>query len=399
MLAPPLLVIQQLRLMKALKLPLTPATDDEAQKKEQEKREQDLVNAWSEYIIALQTTQPKWDPSLMDGAKDRYTEYIRYTAGLEAREDLKDKKASYLFGWLPLDIQLTVKGISGIKVLQTFEVDARVLPANYPSTLETIVAGLSHEVNADGWTTTIRTFATFKSAATRRNAKGSSGDVGKEKIEPKPQPTGQPIGTCPTLKEVTPTPPPTLTLPTSTRLVAMKNTVATTKTLLKLPKPGLCALGTYNIALLFQAYAKNNKKAIDSWKANATKKTFTASGGSANGDANNLGLPGGALYHANLRALGYTSEEVLVGGSKSKIQSILNKTTFNIGDIVVYWCSVIDAPENKRNPYIYGHTQIYRGSGTGGTTPWQSDIFNQSAFVYGSVNSNCWNLTIFRTSV
>lgn len=395
--------------------PLTPSTEDETQKKEQEKREQDTLDNWSKYVVNLINLEQNaasvpsptptagqtftWSPTMMDSAKATYTEYIRYTAGLEAREDLKDKKASYLFGWLPLDIQLTVKGISGIKVLQTFNIDSRVLPANYPSNLETIVAGLTHEVNADGWTTTIRTFATFKSAATRRNAKGSSGIIGKENVKIQPQPTGQPIGTCPTLKEVTPVPTPTLTLPTSTRLVAMKNTVATTKTLLKLPKPGLCALGTYNIALLFQAYAKNNKKAIDSWKANATKKTFTASGGSANGDANNLGLPGGALYHANLRALGYTSEEVLVGGSKSKIQSILNKTTFNIGDIVVYWCSVIDAPEDKRNPYIYGHTQIYRGSGTGGTTPWQSDIFNQSAFVYGSVNSNCWNLTIFRTSV
>lgn len=167
--------------------PLTPATDDEAQKKEQEEREATLSNSWDQYVVLINTANPQWNSTIINSAKNIYAEYIRYAAGLEARENLKNKKASYLFGWLPLDIQLTVKGISGIKVLQTFNVDSRVLPANYPSNLETIVAGLSHEVNADGWTTTIKTFATFKSAATRRTAKGGSGKVGQENVQPQPQ--------------------------------------------------------------------------------------------------------------------------------------------------------------------------------------------------------------------
>lgn len=402
--------------------PTTPSTDDEEQKKQQEAREAEIITSWEQYMDTLALIENanvpsgnvapgvlsfKWDPVRMETAPATYQEYIRYTAGLEARENLKDKKASYLFGWLPLNIQLTIKGLSGMKVLQTFDVDTNVLPSNYPTTLETIVAGLSHEINADGWFTTIRTFATFKAVPTRR--KRSSGGIGKEKIELPSGKTSPGVGgTCPALKKATPTPPPTIPLSRGDQEQAMKAAITYYRT--SHETKGACPKGTYNIAYLYKKYYAEIKSGKTKQITIPQKPYKTLASGLS---------PKTSDYQNNIQALGYTREDILTGAQKQTIQSVINSTTFNIGDVIAYWSSTWDTryPQNdgdNNSFYLYGHTQIYRGPNIGNIPftvinkqpkkvpyakgNWETDVPNNygTGFVYGPKYSQCWNLIIFR---
>jgi len=59
--------------------------------------------------------------------------------------------------FLPLNLSLTMKGLSGFKIFQKFDVKQRVLPKNYSENLLYIVKGITHTVNEGGWSTTLET--------------------------------------------------------------------------------------------------------------------------------------------------------------------------------------------------------------------------------------------------
>ena len=62
--------------------------------------------------------------------------------------------------FLPFNLSLTLHGLSGIKIFQSFKTTGRELPLSYDSKLiSLIVKSYSHSVTVDGWTTKIETFA------------------------------------------------------------------------------------------------------------------------------------------------------------------------------------------------------------------------------------------------
>lgn len=78
--------------------------------------------------------------------------YLQYKIG----ENAKNKNvASNTIGFLPINLSLTMEGLSGMKVYQKFAVDSAFLPANYPTALEFIVKSIAHTIDSNGWITTI----------------------------------------------------------------------------------------------------------------------------------------------------------------------------------------------------------------------------------------------------
>jgi len=60
-------------------------------------------------------------------------------------------------GFLPINLSLTMDGLSGIKIYQQIKVDTSYLPSDYPGVLKFLIKGVSHKIDRGGWITTIET--------------------------------------------------------------------------------------------------------------------------------------------------------------------------------------------------------------------------------------------------
>ena len=67
-------------------------------------------------------------------------------------------------GFLPLKVSLTMKGMSGMKILQEFKIQSDFLPSNYPQALRFLVMNIKHELTNNQWTTTLETISAPESA-------------------------------------------------------------------------------------------------------------------------------------------------------------------------------------------------------------------------------------------
>jgi hypothetical protein len=84
------------------------------------------------------------------------TEFFKY---LRAKTYEKDpvNYTSTSNGFIPFNLQLTLDGISGIKIWNKIEVDSRFLPSNYPENLKFVVKRVSHKLSNGDWETSIDT--------------------------------------------------------------------------------------------------------------------------------------------------------------------------------------------------------------------------------------------------
>ena len=62
-------------------------------------------------------------------------------------------------GFIPINLNLTMDGLSGMKIYQTFIIDSKFLPLNYPEKLQFLIKGISHNIDKNSWTTQIETFS------------------------------------------------------------------------------------------------------------------------------------------------------------------------------------------------------------------------------------------------
>jgi hypothetical protein len=80
-------------------------------------------------------------------------------------------------GFLPINLNLTLDGISGPTILQQFEVEGRFLPHPIPDTLTFLIKGLNHKISNNVWTTTIDSVSVpkFVKSSTTSNNTPSAG--------------------------------------------------------------------------------------------------------------------------------------------------------------------------------------------------------------------------------
>jgi hypothetical protein len=57
---------------------------------------------------------------------------------------------------------ITIDGLSGIKVYQKYLIDTTFLPSNYPETLEFLIKGITHTISNNEWITTLESFSYSK---------------------------------------------------------------------------------------------------------------------------------------------------------------------------------------------------------------------------------------------
>ena len=65
--------------------------------------------------------------------------------------------------FIPVKLDMTLQGISGIKIFQRFTISGDVLPYTYKDNYDFIVTGISHEVSTSNkWTTKISAIIALK---------------------------------------------------------------------------------------------------------------------------------------------------------------------------------------------------------------------------------------------
>lgn len=68
-------------------------------------------------------------------------------------------------GFIPLNLQLEMDGLSGMRIYETYNVEESLLPKSYNDNLEFITTTISHKIDNKGWTTTINGIGSPKYSA------------------------------------------------------------------------------------------------------------------------------------------------------------------------------------------------------------------------------------------
>ena len=364
---------------------------------------ENIVQEYSNFIT--QMVSQKFDDSI-DTFPETLSNYLEF---MQAQESVTKKTSSPTVGFIPINLNLTIVGLSGMKIYQKFSINNEFLPANYPQTIEFLIKGLSQKVDTSGWTTSIESLSIPASDVTSQGANPKTSYTKPALTTGESSAVGNPgpAGAAPTtanaaevataqgaLSGITPGKcgtkfitfnVPGLDNPTSTqRKTALQKGYNATFYSGQY-KSGMCSRYTYNHAYNY----------IQSLQGKNTRNGATlAAGGNANQPS----------YWANLSKLGYTQYVVGKNVTKNELINLINsKLTYNLGDVIVYWAN--NNPRDK-GASQYGHTQMYVGKGNiqeksdapKGKAGWTTDRFTNygSTFVYNSSSYNCWNLIIFR---
>jgi len=364
---------------------------------------ENIVQEYSNFVT--QMVSQKFDDSI-DTFPETLSNYLEF---MQAQESVTKNTSSPTVGFIPINLNLTIVGLSGMKIYQKFSINNEFLPANYPQTIEFLIKGLSQKVDNSGWTTSIESLSIPASGVTSQGANPKTSytkpalTTGESPAAGNPGPAGAAPTTAnaaevanaqSALSGVTPGKcgtkfitfnVPGVDNPTSTqRKTALQKGYDATFYSGQF-KSGMCSRYTYNHAYNY----------IQALKGKNTRNGATLSAG---GNANQ------STYWANLSKLGYTQYVVGKNITKNELTDLINsKLTFNLGDVIVYWAN--NNPRDK-GASQYGHTQMYIGKNQIKPDPdpgkaaagWTTDRFTNygSTFVYNSSAYNCWNLIVLR---
>jgi murein DD-endopeptidase MepM/ murein hydrolase activator NlpD len=110
-------------------------------------------------------------------------------------------------GFIPIDLQLTMDGLSGPRIYEVYNINEDLLPDSYKNNIQFITIGVNHKIDGNGWTTTLNSL----SGPRRDNLKPIVNIPTEE-----PPKTSEPVTT---------TPPPTPTPITEDQIVYLTNTI------------------------------------------------------------------------------------------------------------------------------------------------------------------------------
>lgn len=154
---------------------------------------QAYLSIQQEYLNYLQgLVDYSWDEEKVSEFSSILTNMLTFSQTATA---VSSNTATGMLGFLPINLNMTLNGISGMKIYQQFAVDSSFLPYNYGTTLQFLIKGLSHKIENNQWITNIETIAVPATVATLANTqnfggvKGTAGPTGT--TGPAAVPTGE----------------------------------------------------------------------------------------------------------------------------------------------------------------------------------------------------------------
>ena len=95
----------------------------------------------------------------IEQTKNALTKYLTTEQALTAIINRDQGATSPANGIIPISLDLTIDGLSGIKVFQTYTINSAFLPTQYSDTLDFILKGYTHEINNKEWITKLESFS------------------------------------------------------------------------------------------------------------------------------------------------------------------------------------------------------------------------------------------------
>ena len=95
----------------------------------------------------------------IEQTKNALNKYLTTEQALTAIINRDKGGTSPANGIIPISLDLTIDGLSGIKVFQTYTINSAFLPTQYSNTLDFILKGYTHEINNKEWITKLESFS------------------------------------------------------------------------------------------------------------------------------------------------------------------------------------------------------------------------------------------------
>jgi N-acetyl-anhydromuramyl-L-alanine amidase AmpD len=92
--------------------------------------------------------------------------FKRYISDKQKIDYIEEEVVSNSVGFIPLNFQMTVEGLSGVKIYNKLNIDQRFLPKNYPNSLSFITMKVNHSITNNYWDTNYECFSIPKSTKT-----------------------------------------------------------------------------------------------------------------------------------------------------------------------------------------------------------------------------------------
>jgi hypothetical protein len=289
-------------------------------------------------------------------------------------------------GFLPINLSLTMDGLSGIKIYQQIKVDTAYLPTEYPTALKFIIKGVSNKIDSSGWTTSIETVSMpvidFVNGGENSPTGSGTGNSNTINLPPSPANIGESRNCGEPITNQIPANPSNIGNARYSEALnkALQNTFKNGP-----GEAGKCALYTYSTATTF----------VNILKGLPPGPQFTRGKGNAKD----------VSVRTYLKSLGYSVDKWAENISKTEINKLLNGRKYNIGDILIYWAN--DGNQND-GCTKYGHIEIYSGkvwnpyNYVKSQTNYVSSVpdnYTTNPFVYGKQSQNCWNVYLCKAPI
>jgi hypothetical protein len=149
-------------------VPANPKSNEKSQEDRDEPHEAYVKEFWNRVYSPFGVTSPQDipddfftqdQPALNNEIIDKniaiVTEFYKYCHSVI--QSKYEKYASPTNGFIPISLNATFDGLSGIKIYNAINADTRFLPPNYPDALKFIIKGVNHKISQNNWDTTIDT--------------------------------------------------------------------------------------------------------------------------------------------------------------------------------------------------------------------------------------------------
>jgi hypothetical protein len=115
---------------------------------------------WISYL------DPKFNDEVISSFESYIVDVLQFNIGIYTN----DKNIPGT-GFIPLNLQLTMDGLSGMKIYETFDIDETLLPDEYQNRIRFIIRGVNHKIDNKGWETNIETLSVPKLTTVNKNIK------------------------------------------------------------------------------------------------------------------------------------------------------------------------------------------------------------------------------------
>jgi hypothetical protein len=97
------------------------------------------------------------DEALVKKLKSSFKAYLNFSSNNQFD---KNQQASGNMGFIPISFDITLEGLSGIKIYNKLNIDTRFLPPNYGDALDFIITKVNHKISGNNWDTILGTIST-----------------------------------------------------------------------------------------------------------------------------------------------------------------------------------------------------------------------------------------------